>query len=124
MARPWSSTLTTALAGPLAAAAGLAVGHLLAALTSPATSPVLVVGSTVIDRTPTPVKEWAIARFGTDDKAFLVGSVLAVVLLAAVGAGLLARRRPVHGAAALATLACVAAVLALLRPAAGPAAVL
>ena len=108
--------LTFATSGLAAAAAGLAAGHLLAALTRPATSPVLVVGSTVIDRTPTPVKEWAIAHFGTNDKAILIGSVLAVVLVAAAGAGLLARIRPSYGAAALAVLAGIAAVCALLRP--------
>ena len=37
----------------------------------------LAVGSQVIDLTPTPVKEWAIAQFGTHDKTILVGSVLA-----------------------------------------------
>ena len=43
--------------------------------TDPASSPVLAVGSTVIDLTPTPLKEWAIAQFGTADKPILVGSV-------------------------------------------------
>ena len=62
---------------------GLAAAHLVAALTVPAASPVLAVGSTVIDLTPTPMKEWAIRQFGTADKPILVGSVLVVVLLLA-----------------------------------------
>ena len=41
----------------LAAVAGIAVGHLVAGLLDPASSPVLAVGSAVIDATPTPVKE-------------------------------------------------------------------
>ena len=59
----------------LAAAAGAGVGHLDAGFVSPEASPVLAVGSTVIDLTPTPVKEWAVAQFGTADKPILIGSV-------------------------------------------------
>ena len=57
----------------LAAAAGAGVGHLVAGFVSPEASPVLAVGSTVIDLTPTPVKEWAVATFGTADKPILIG---------------------------------------------------
>jgi hypothetical protein len=42
--------------GVLATVVGVAAGHLVAALTEPAASPVLAVGSTVIDLTPTPLK--------------------------------------------------------------------
>src|SRR5512141_1746831 len=75
----------------LSAAAGAGLGHLVAGLLSPEASPVLAVGSTVIDLTPTPVKEWAVAHFGTNDKTILIGSVLAGVLVLAAVAGLLAR---------------------------------
>ena len=61
--------------GVLATIVGIAAGHLVAALIDPASSPVLAIGSTVIDLTPTPVKEWAVAQFGTADKPILVGSV-------------------------------------------------
>ena len=60
--------LLQALYGILATLVGMAAAHLVAALTVPAASPVLAVGSTVIDLTPTPVKEWAIRTFGTADK--------------------------------------------------------
>ncbi len=106
--------------GVLATLVGMAVGHLVAALIDPASSPVLAVGSTVIDLTPTPVKEWAVAQFGTADKPILVGSVMAgAVLLAAIG-GLLARRRFEAGAAVLLALVAVAGVAAVVRPGAGP----
>ena len=82
----------------------------------PASSPVLVVGSTVIDPTPTPMKEWAIRQFGTHDKTVLVGSVLAGVLLLAAVAGLLAQRRFAYGAALLVVLTAIPAVAALSRP--------
>ena len=79
--------------GVLATLLGVAAAHLVAALTDPASSPVLAVGSTVIDLTPTPVKEWAVARFGTQDKPILIGSVFAGVLVLSAVAGALSRRR-------------------------------
>lgn len=109
-------TLTSLAVGPVTGGLGLAAGHLVAAVMTPATSPVLAVGSTVIDRTPTPLKEWAIAHFGSNDKTILVGSVLVVVLLLATAVGPLARRRFRYGAAALAALACIAGGCALRRP--------
>src|SRR6478736_3154803 len=95
--------------GVLATIVGVAAGHLVAALTEPAASPVLAVGSTVIDLTPTPLKEWAIAHFGTNDKTVLVGSVLVGVLLLAAVAGLLTLRRFAYGAGLLVVLVAVAA---------------
>jgi DMSO/TMAO reductase YedYZ molybdopterin-dependent catalytic subunit len=105
-----------ALLGILATLVGVAAGHLVAALTDPASSPVLAVGSAVIDRTPTPVKDWAIARFGTHDKAVLVGSVLLGVLVLAAVAGLLARRRFAYGAVLLLVLVAVPAAASVTRP--------
>ena len=90
-----------ALFGLLAALVGTAAGHFVASLLDPASSPVLAVGSAVIDLTPTPVKEWAIAQFGTKDKPILIGSVFLGVLTLAAVAGLIARRRFRYGAALL-----------------------
>lgn len=105
--------------GILATIFGMAAGHLVASLLDPASSPVLAVGSTVIDLTPTPMKEWAIRQFGTADKAILVGSVLlGALVLAAVG-GILARRRFTLGAGLLVLLVAVAGGTAMLRPTAG-----
>ncbi|MEO7754526.1 MAG: molybdopterin-dependent oxidoreductase [Terracoccus sp.] len=109
-----------ALSGILAALAGIAVGHLVAAFTNPATSPVLAIGSTVIDLTPTPVKEWAIAHFGTSDKAVLQGSVLVVTLLLAAAAGLLARRHRWVGVGVVALLVVLAGVATATRPTFAP----
>ena len=105
--------------GVLATVVGVACGHLVASLTNPSASPVLAVGSNVIDLTPTPLKEWAIAHFGTNDKTILVDSVLLGVLLLAAVAGLLALRRFAYGAALLVVLVAVAAGAALNRPASG-----
>jgi DMSO/TMAO reductase YedYZ molybdopterin-dependent catalytic subunit len=114
------SLLPYAGAGVLATVVGMAAGHLVAALTNPAASPVLAVGSTVIDLTPTPVKEWAVAQFGTADKPILVGSVTVVTLLLAAVAGVLARRRFAVGAGLLMVLVVASGAAAALRPDAGP----
>lgn len=116
--RRTSASAAAALAGTTAALLGAAAGHLVAAFVDPAASPVLAVGSTVIDLTPTPVKEWAVARLGTADKPVLVGSVLVVTLLLAATAGLVARRSRGTGAGLLVGLAVMAGVAALSRPSA------
>ncbi|WP_210439216.1 molybdopterin-dependent oxidoreductase [Nocardioides xinjiangensis] len=119
-ARSRSRTLRHAAYGVLATLVGLAAAHLVAAVTVPAASPVLAVGSTVIDLTMTPLKEWAIRQFGTADKLVLVGSVTLVVLVLAALAGVVAARLETVGLLLLVGLAGVAGVLAVLRPGAGP----
>ena len=104
--------------GVLATLVGMAAGHVAASLLNPAASPVLAVGSTVIDLTPTPLKEWAIRQFGTADKPILVGSVLLGTLVLAGIAGILARRRFALGAALLIVLVALAGAAALARPSA------
>jgi DMSO/TMAO reductase YedYZ molybdopterin-dependent catalytic subunit len=120
MPLPFRTTKAYAGFGVLAAVTGIAAGHLVASLLNPAASPVLAIGSTVIDLTPTPMKEWAIATFGTKDKPILVGSVLLGALGLAALAGVLTRIRFVIGAALLLLLVATCAVAALLRPVAGP----
>ena len=112
--------LRYALFGVLSALAGMGVGHLVAAVTQPESSPVLAVGETVIDHTPTPVKNWAIAHFGTHDKTILVGSVLIGVLVLAGVAGALAHRAFRYGAGVLVLLVGVALYAALSRPVVHP----
>ncbi len=114
------SRLRSFLAGILAALAGTAVGHLVAAVTVPASSPVLAVGTAVINLTPTPLKVWAVRELGTKDKPVLIGSVLLGTLLLAGVAGLLARRKFVYGAVLLVALVAAAGAAALVQPAAGP----
>lgn len=107
------------MSGLLAAASGAAAGHLIAAFVAPEASPVLAVGSQVIDATPTPVKEWAVATMGTADKPVLIGSVGVVTLIFAAVAGLVSRRHPTVGRLMIVVLAALAAAAAVLRPAAG-----
>lgn len=113
-----------AVSGVLAATAGTAAGQLVAALVNPSASPVVAVGATVVDATPTPVKEWAVATLGTADKPVLLVSVAAVTLLAAAGIGLLARERRTLALVMLGVLTVLAAAAALARPTSTPADVL
>lgn len=110
--------------GLLAATAGLGAGHLTASVLVSASSPVLAVGATVIDATPTPVKEWAVRTLGTADKPVLLASVVVVTLLLACAGGILARRNFAIGAILLVALVCAAGAAAVTRPASTPADVL
>lgn len=105
-----------AISGVLAATLGLALGDLTAAVVDPDASPVLAVGTQLIDLAPTAAKEWAIAHFGTADKPILITGVTLVVLVLSSLAGLAARRRPLLGAGMFAALGSVAGVAALLHP--------
>jgi DMSO/TMAO reductase YedYZ molybdopterin-dependent catalytic subunit len=108
-----------AVSGLLAAVAGIAVGHLVAALVNPPASPVLAVGSAVVDLTPAPLKQWAISTFGTADKPILIVAVSVVTALLAAGIGLLSRRRLTLALVLLVSLVGVAGFAALARPTAG-----
>ena len=109
-----------ALAGLLAALAALAVAELAATLVRAQASPVIAVGGSVIDATPTPLKEFAIREFGTNDKPVLIGSILAVLVLLALVTGAIAVRRRVIGLAGVALLGLVGAAAAATRPDAQP----
>ena len=113
-----------ALLGILAAFGALAVGHLVAGLVAPAASPLLAVGSALIDLAPQPLKAFAIETFGERDKEALLAGIGAAVLLFAAGIGLLAGRRPGWGAVAIALFGVVGAVAALARPTSTPASAL
>ncbi len=117
--KDWKGGSLAAAAGIAATVLGMAVGQLVASLMDPAAGPVYAVSSTVIDLTPTPVKEWAVHHFGTHDKPILLGSVVVVTLLVAALAGLVARRSLRGGAAILLLLVTLAGAAALTRPEAG-----
>ncbi|WP_458779545.1 molybdopterin-dependent oxidoreductase [Arthrobacter sp. D3-16] len=86
-------TAMAALAGVVAAAVVLAVAELVGAFFRARATPVLALGSTFIDFTPSWLKDFAIATFGTDDKAALfVGMGLTITVLACV-LGVVAYRR-------------------------------
>lgn len=85
------------MAGIAAVLLGVGVGELTAALLVPESAPLAVVGGVFIDLTPSWLKDFAVAWFGTADKIALfvgMGLVLGVV---AVAAGILEQRRPPTG---------------------------
>jgi DMSO/TMAO reductase YedYZ molybdopterin-dependent catalytic subunit len=85
--------IPAALGGLLAAAAGLGLGELTAALAG-GTSPVVGVGTQLIDLAPGPAKDWAVKNLGTADKPILVGGVLVAVAVFALVAGAVGVKRP------------------------------
>ncbi len=91
--RQQATRLRAVTAGVLAMLGGLAAGHLVAGLVAPGASPALAVGSRLIDLAPTPVKDWAVATFGTADKPILVTGVVLVTLGVGAVTGLVAVRR-------------------------------
>ena len=108
--------LAGAVAGVLAAAVAIGAAQLAAGLTVPQGSPVLAVGQAAIDLTPPPVKDFAIAEFGANDKTVLLGSILVVLVLYAAVIGMLGVRRPALGMWGLALFAFIGLAAALTRP--------
>ncbi|PTT59720.1 oxidoreductase, partial [Arthrobacter sp. HMWF013] len=78
-------TAMAALAGVVAAAVVLSVAELIGAFFTARATPVIALGSTFIDFTPPWMKDFAIATFGTNDKAALfVGMGVTIFVLACV----------------------------------------
>ena len=87
------------LAGIIAAALVLGIAELIGAFFSPRSAPLIALGSTFIDFTPSWLKDFAIDTFGTNDKlALFVGMAVTITILAAV-LGYLAWRRWIFGVA-------------------------
>ncbi|MBT2501335.1 molybdopterin-dependent oxidoreductase [Curtobacterium sp. ISL-83] len=87
-----------AAAGLVAAAAFLGLAEFGALLLGGAGSPLVAVGSAVIDLAPPPAKDLMVALFGTGDKVALFVLMTAIVAVVSAGAGILERARPPFGA--------------------------
>ncbi|GHB67808.1 oxidoreductase [Streptomyces cirratus] len=105
-----------ALAGLLAGFTALAVAEPVAGLVRPAAGPVTVVGGAVIDRTPAPVKDFAIRTFGENDKTVLQLGILGVLVLIAGALGILALHHRRTGAAGVLLFGIIGTAAALSRP--------
>jgi DMSO/TMAO reductase YedYZ molybdopterin-dependent catalytic subunit len=103
------------LAGVVAALAAVGVGHGVAALINPNASPMIAIGSTLIDAAPTPAKEFAVKTFGTYDKPILLGSIGAVLLVFAGVLGLIAWKRQLVALAGISLLGIAGLVAAVYR---------
>ncbi|CAM5569468.1 hypothetical protein GCM10010329_83440 [Streptomyces spiroverticillatus] len=113
-------TIANAAGGLVAAFASLCAAELAAAAVRPEAGPVTAVGGAVVDRTPAPVKDFAVRTFGTADKLVLQLGILLLLTLFAVAVGLLSARH--RRTAALLTFAfgALGAWAALSRPESGP----
>lgn len=106
--------------GLVSALALLAVAEVLAVLVDRRASPILAVGSFVIDIVPRPLKEFAIATFGDADKPVLLAGVGAAALVGSVLAGLLEYVRPPAGVVLLAAAGAAATAATATRAGAVP----
>ncbi len=108
--------LAGALAGIMTAAVALGVAELAAAITGPLGAPVIAVGETAINLTPIPVKDFAIAHFGSNDKEALISGIVVLLVAFAALIGVLAVRRIGYGLAGLAVFAGVGVAAAVHLP--------
>ncbi|MFC5788704.1 oxidoreductase [Agromyces tardus] len=109
-----------ALAGVVSAGVFLAAAELAALLVARDGSPILAVGSFVIDIVPQPVKEFAIATFGELDKVALLAGLGLAVLVASAVAGVLQLVRPPLGSVALGVAGALSVAAIVTRAAATP----
>lgn len=109
-----------AASGIIAAAVFLAAAELAALLVARTASPVLAVGSFVIDVVPQPIKEFAIATFGDADKVVLLAGIGVGVVLAAAAAGVIQYLRPPFGVIALGLAGVISGAATLTRAGATP----
>lgn len=104
------------VAGVAAATLALGAGELTAAALAAASSPLSVVGATLIQLAPPWAVDAAIALFGTADKIALGVGVVVVLLGIAAALGVLESRRPPWGAVLIAAIGVGVAMLSLTRP--------
>lgn len=110
-----------ALAGIVSAAVVLAVAELIGAFFTARATPLFALGSTFIDFTPPWLKDFAIATFGTNDKAALfVGMGLTIAVLACA-LGIVAFRKWALGVAGVLFMGAVIVACVLTRAGVGPA---
>lgn len=113
-----------ALTGLLAIIAALAAGHLVAAFVGLSASPYLAVGNAAVDLTPSWLKDFAVATFGTADKLVLLTGMGVVLLGIGIAAGLASRNSPAPGTLVAVLLGFVGVAAVVTRPDVGQLAVL
>ena len=114
------STRDHFLAGLVAAGFALAFSEMLAAFFVSAPSLVLTIGQRFIDITPAALKDWAIAVFGTNDKAVLIGGIVVVTIIIGGLLGVLARSHLPWAAAGFVAFGVLGYVLGITDPLATP----
>jgi DMSO/TMAO reductase YedYZ molybdopterin-dependent catalytic subunit len=107
--------LFAGLNGLATALVTLGVAEVVALVVAAGSSPLLVVGSFVIDIVPPWVKDAVIQLFGTADKVVLLGTLGVLVLALSVAIGILEYHRPRFGVSALILVGVAAAIAAVTR---------
>jgi len=113
--RGWG-LLAGGLAGFLAAAVAIGVANLVAAFVRPQASPIIAVGGAFIDRTPPALKNFAVQKFGENDKTMLLLGMYVTIALLAVVIGMVAWRRVEVGVAGICLFGLFGAFVAITRP--------
>jgi len=108
--------LAGSIAGFLAAAVALGAANLAAAFVRPQASPIIAVGGAFIDRTPPWLKNFAVQKFGENDKTMLLLGMYVTIALLAMLIGMLAWHHISVGVVALALFGAFGAFVAYTRP--------
>ena len=108
--------LPGAVVGFLAAAVALGVANFVAAFVRPQASPIIAVGEAFIDRTPPALKNFAVQKFGTNDKNMLLLGMYVTIALIAIAIGILAWRHMSIGVAGIGLFGLFGAFVAITRP--------
>jgi hypothetical protein len=104
-------------AGFLAAAMALGAANLAAAFVRPQASPIIAVGEAFIDRTPPALKNFAIQKFGENDKNALLLGLYVTIAFIAIAIGVLAWRQVWAGVIGIGAFGAFGAFVAYTRPA-------
>jgi hypothetical protein len=105
-----------AVTGFLAAGTALGVANLAAAFVRPQASPIIAVGGAFIDRTPPALKEFAVQKFGENDKNMLLLGMYVTIALLAMAIGTIAWRHLWVGIAGIGLFGLFGAFVAYTRP--------
>jgi hypothetical protein len=114
--RPSRGLLPGGIAGFLAAAVAIGIANLVAAFVRPQASPIIAVGGAFIDRTPSALKNFAVEKFGENDKNMLLLGMYVTIALIAIVIGILAWRQVAIGVAGIGLFGLFGAFVAITRP--------
>jgi hypothetical protein len=108
--------LAGAVSGFLAAGTALGVANLTAAFVRPQASPIIAVGGAFIDRTPPALKNFAVQKFGENDKTMLLLGMYVTIALLALVIGMIAWRYLPVGIVGIGLFGAFGAFVAYTRP--------
>jgi hypothetical protein len=108
--------LAGGITGFLAAGTALGVANLVAAFVRPQASPIIAVGGAFIDRTPPALKNFAVEKFGENDKNMLLLGMYVTIALIAMVIGMIAWRHLWVGVAGISLFGLFGAFVAYTRP--------